>query len=183
MIDGQYTPKNRPIQDLITFHEVGERELGLDWAALLHDLAETPVEPVQAHYMRCREKGGRLGAHFPDGWQPDKEERLQIVLAKNRQYEAKRTSKILQDLALTKGKTGKLSCSPELSAKTGGLSYQEMIEAADKANFRHTLWQIAEVIADLFETVVDLQQHLQEMPTSVSDPSWEVLTRRWRKME
>ncbi len=181
LIDGQYTPKNRPIQDLVTFHEIGVRELGLDWAALLHDLAQTPVEPVQAHYMRCREKGGRLGSHFPDGWDPDKGQLLQIVLAKNREFEANRTSGILKDLALTKDKNGRLNCSPELSAKTGGLSYQEMIEAADQANFRHMLWEMAEAIADLFENVVELQEHLQEMPSSASDPSWEVLTERWKK--
>lgn len=182
LINGQYTPQNRPIQDLVTFHEIGVRELKLDWPALLHDLAQTPVEPVQAHYMRCREKGGRLGAHFPDGWVPDKERLLQIVLEKNREYEAKRTSGIIKDLALTKGKDGQLNCSPELSAKTGGLSYQEMIEAADKANFRHTLWEMAEAIADLFEEVVELQHRLQEMPAPANDPSWETLTQRWRKI-
>ena len=58
-----------------------------------------------------------------------------------------------------------------------------MIEAADKANFRHTLWEMGEAIADLFENVVELQELLQEMPTPASDPSWEVLTQRWRKKE
>jgi len=182
LINGQYTPQNRPIQDLVTFHEIGIRELKLDWPALLHDLAQTPVEPVQAHYMRCREKSGRLGAHFPDGWAPDKEKLLQIVLEKNREYEARRTPGIIKDLALTKGKDGQLNCSQELSAKTGGLSYQEMIEAADKANFRHTLWEMAEAIADLFEEVVELQHQLQEMPAPAKDPSWETLTQRWRKI-
>jgi len=183
LIDGQYTPRNRPIQDLVTFHEVGRRELGLNWPALLHDLAKTPVEPVQVHYMRCREKSGRLGAHFPDGWQPDKEKLLRLVLAKNREYEAKRTSGILKDMALSKGPDGTLNCSPELSARTGGLSYQEMIEAADKANFRHVLWEMGEAIADLFENVVGLQAYLQEMPSSVSDPTWGVLSKRWKKEE
>lgn len=181
LINGKYTPQNRPIQDLVTFHEVGVGELGLDWASLLHDLAQTPVEPVQLHYMRCRDKRGRLGSHFPDGWVPDKEKLLQIVLEKNREYEAKRTSGIIRDLALTKDKNGILNCSNKLSDQTGGLSYQEMIEAADKADFRHTLWEIGEAIADLFENVVELQEHLQEMPTPASDPSWEALTRRWKK--
>ena len=184
LIDGKYTAKNRPIQDLVTFHEVGVRELGLDWAALLTDLAQTPVEQIQVHYMRCREKSGRLGAHFPDGWAPDKEKLLQIVLKENRLHQARRTSGILKDLALTKGPDGTLSCSQELSDKTGGLSYQEMIEAADKANFRHALWEMGEAIADLFENVVELQEHLQEMPTTtVGDPTWDTLSKRWRKKE
>lgn len=41
LLDGKYTPRNRPIQDLVTFHEVGVKELGLHWPALLTDLAET----------------------------------------------------------------------------------------------------------------------------------------------
>jgi hypothetical protein len=28
--DGQYPPRNRPIQDLVNFHEVGRKGLGLD---------------------------------------------------------------------------------------------------------------------------------------------------------
>ena len=35
LLDGKYTPKNRPIQDLVTFHEIGRRVLHLNWPALL----------------------------------------------------------------------------------------------------------------------------------------------------
>ena len=52
LLDGKYTPRNRPIQDLVTYHEVGRRELRLNWDALLADVADTPVEPIQMHYMR-----------------------------------------------------------------------------------------------------------------------------------
>ena len=44
LLDGKYTRKNRPVQDLFTFHEVGRKELQLNWPALLTDLAETPVD-------------------------------------------------------------------------------------------------------------------------------------------
>ena len=52
LLDGKYTPRNRPIQDLFTYHEIGRKELQLNWPALLADVAETPVEPIQLHYMR-----------------------------------------------------------------------------------------------------------------------------------
>ncbi|MCA9177565.1 MAG: hypothetical protein KDB14_23930, partial [Planctomycetales bacterium] len=38
LLDGTYTAANRPIQDLVTFHEVGRAELKLNWPALLDDL-------------------------------------------------------------------------------------------------------------------------------------------------
>ena len=43
LLDGKYTPRNRPIQDLVTFHEIGVKEFGLNWAALLADLAATAL--------------------------------------------------------------------------------------------------------------------------------------------
>ena len=69
------------MQDLITFNEVGKRELGLDWSSLLADLTGTPVESIQPHYMRVAEKGGRLGAHFPNGWIPEHKGLLNMVMA------------------------------------------------------------------------------------------------------
>ena len=35
LLDGKYTPANRPIQDLVTFHEIGKKELNLNWHALI----------------------------------------------------------------------------------------------------------------------------------------------------
>lgn len=46
LVDGRYTPRNRPVQDLVTFHEIGVKELHLDWPAVFRDLADTPVEEI-----------------------------------------------------------------------------------------------------------------------------------------
>ena len=70
MLGGKYTPKNRPIQDLFTYHEVGCKELKLNWPALLADLAETPVEPVQLHFMRAATARGHLSRDVPEAWAP-----------------------------------------------------------------------------------------------------------------
>jgi len=49
----QYTPRNRPIQDLITFHEVGRKELNLNWARPAGGSRWLPaVESLQPHTMR-----------------------------------------------------------------------------------------------------------------------------------
>ena len=64
LLDGLYTPRNRPVQDLVTYHEIGIRELGLDWPKLLGELAAAPVEPVQLHYMRVTLPRGALAASF-----------------------------------------------------------------------------------------------------------------------
>jgi hypothetical protein len=40
LLDGKYTAKNRPVQDLVTFHEIGRKELGLNWEALLTRLSD-----------------------------------------------------------------------------------------------------------------------------------------------
>ena len=79
-----------------------------------------------------------------------------------------------RELALAKGE-----CDPELSKLAGGLRYVEMKEAAEQADFRQALWQMGEIIADLFERLVETQERLQELPTS-DGPDWETLTRRWR---
>ena len=34
LLDGKYTPRNRPIQDLYTYHEVGRKDLQINWPAL-----------------------------------------------------------------------------------------------------------------------------------------------------
>src|SRR6185436_13691835 len=86
LLDGKYTPRNRPIQDLFMFHEIGVKELRLDWQSLLADLAETPVEPVQWHYMRIAEPRGELARFFPHDWQPERGELLSAVLHENRRW-------------------------------------------------------------------------------------------------
>lgn len=180
LLDGKYTIKNRPIQDLISFNEIGRKELGLNWPALLDDLATVPVEPVQLHYMRCAEVQGRLGAHFPGGWAPHYAELMKMVMTENRRYQRIRNSRLIQQLSLKESSNGTLECAPELSKATGGMTYQEMIEAAEKADFRQALWQMGEIIADYFERVIDRQDLLQDLPAS-DGPTWQELTNRWMK--
>ncbi|MEX2577427.1 MAG: hypothetical protein WD342_00095 [Verrucomicrobiales bacterium] len=180
LLDGKYTAKNRPIQDLVVFNEIGRRELGLNWAALLDDLAATPVEPLQGHYMRCGERQGRLGAHFDEGWEPGLAPLLQSVLAENRSFQKVRNRHLVGQLTVKPGPGGVLRCDEELSRTTGGLSYVEMVELAEKADFRHAMWQMGELVADLFEKVIDRQEVLQELAAS-PEPDWEELTARWRR--
>ncbi|MFV1994193.1 MAG: hypothetical protein ACC661_02055 [Verrucomicrobiales bacterium] len=183
LLDGKYTAKNRPVQDLVTFNDIGMGELGLDWSALLAGLVKTPVEPVQFHYMRCRERQGRLGAHFENGWAPENGPLLRAVLEENRRYQRIRNLRLIKQLALTESSSGELVCDSELSFKTGGLTYQEMVAAAREANFRQALWRMGEIIADLFEKVIERQERLQELPPSdgpaLAGPGWEELTKRW----
>lgn len=181
LLGAKYSAKNRPVQDLVTWHEIGQKELGWNWPALLADLAASPVEAVQAHYMRCAPKSGRLGAHFHGGWQPDLLPLLREVMRENRRHQRRRNKTIQEDLKLVKGKEGTWDCRPDLSAQTGGLTYEEMVEEAERANFRHALWQIGELVCDLFERVIDRQERLQDLPSGAG-PDWSVLTERWGKV-
>ncbi len=180
LIDGKYTAVNRPVQDLVTFNEIGAGELGLDWAVLLDDLARMPVEAVQSHYMRSSNRVGRLGAHFEEGWEPERRGLLGAVLKENRRYQRVLNTRLVKQLTVTRSPTGEFACDPELSVVAGGLTYPEMLEAADKANFRHALWQMGEMIADVFARVIERQERLQDLPLS-DGPGWEELTRKWRR--
>lgn len=178
LLDGKYTSKNRPIQDLVTYHEIGVKEFGLNWPALLHDLAETPVEPIQLHYMRAAQPRGELASHFGNAWSPHLAPLLQAVLQENRRYQAIRNPRLVKLYRLRKvGAAWK--CSDELSRQTGGLSYQDMVELADRAEFRHALWNMGEAIVSLFEQVVDRSPGLQSLPNAVS-PSWAEISTKWR---
>ncbi len=54
-------------------------------------------------------------------------------------------------------------CRESLRARTGGLSYSQMVAEAGKSRFRHALEQIADAIADLFDEVVFLVPELRRM--------------------
>ena len=179
LLDGKYTPKNRPIQDLVTFHEIGANELGLNWPALLSDLANTPVEPIQFHYMRVAKPRGELAKHFPNAWAPGWASLLQNVLRENRRYQDIRNARLLQKYALRKN-GAQWECSAELTKQAGGLRYVEMIALADRANFRHALWQMGEAIAELFGEVVDRSAKLQSLPMA-KPLSWVQITNKWKK--
>jgi len=153
LLDGTYTPRNRPIQDLYTFHEVGVKELKLDWAGLFADMAATPVEAIQPHYMRVDDAGGMLAKTFSDGWEPELSGLLQVVMKENHRWLAQHAKNVLKDMALTQGADGPVVCET-LSAATGGLSYTRMMELAEKAEMRGTLDIIATESAALFERVI-----------------------------
>ena len=148
LLDGKYTPRNRPIQDLMTFHEIGRKELKLDWPSLLAELASTPVEPVQAHTMRVGEKRGELGRNVPTGWRADLAPLLDRVLAENRRYLKALIPETLQELQLEPSAQG-LDCSAKLR-EISGLHYAEMVKLADEAGFRAALQNVGEAIADHF---------------------------------
>jgi hypothetical protein len=179
LLDGKYTPRNRPIQDLIMFHEVGLKELRLDWAAYFADLVATPVEPIQFHYMRIAEPRGRLGKTFSHGWQPQQRELLQAVLVENRRWCRQHALDMLDAVRLVRDANGALDCN-EAARTLTGLNYSQMVEAAEGANLRHALWQMGEAIADMFAAVVQRSPGFAGLPVDES-PDWESLTRRWRR--
>ncbi len=178
LLDGKYTPKNRPIQDLVTFHEVGRKELGIRWEALLTDMAETPVEPVQLHGMRVAEPQGQLSRDFSNGWIPSQSGLLRAVLKENRRYLKVHVASVLKDLELHHV-GAELECSTELQKATGGLTYLQMLAMAEQSNFRYALWQIAEAVADLFRAVFERVEVLRTRPGQAS-PDWQELSKRWR---
>ena len=177
LLDGKYTARNRPIQDLFTYHEVGIKELRLNWPSLLADLAETPSEDVQLHYMRVAPPRGRLAQYVPAGWQPSRAGLLRAVFQENRRYLKLYQRQVIAELALTRA-NGEWRCQPALEQASGGLTYPQMVEAAEKAQLPLALRQIAEAIADLFGQVVILAPQLRELPGG-DRPNWEELTRRW----
>ena len=173
LVDGRYTPRNRPVQDLVSFHEIGIREFHLNWPALFADLAATPVEPVQLHYMRCTRAAGALGGMFSDGWKPESEETLRIVLAENRRWVRHHAEEVLQSLQLMDGE-----CSAEMQ-DLSGLRYAEMIAAAEAAHFRHALWQMGEAIAEMFVATQQRSKVLNGLARDVG-PGWEDISHRWQ---
>jgi hypothetical protein len=147
LVDGRYTPKNRPVQDLISFHDIGSAELGMDWAKDLAAMAATPVEDIQLHYMRCAEPRGQLAKLFPDGWKPEFAATLRVVLGENRRYVRQHALDEIAAMQLTNGE-----CSAALREKSG-LTLAQMREAAREAKFRQMLEMMTTQILDMFEAV------------------------------
>jgi hypothetical protein len=178
LLDGKYTPRNRPIQDLISLHEVGIKELRLNWPALLADLTETPVEPVQLHYMRIAEPRGALAKAFANGWRPDLGSLLAAVLVENRRWCRSHALDVLEQLRLEQVQ-GRWECSAALR-EIVGMNYAEMLELADRAHFRHALWQMGEAVAAMFEAVTSRSPYLASQPPDAG-PTWDELTNRWKR--
>jgi hypothetical protein len=179
LLDGKYTARNRPIQDLVSFHEIGIKEFGLNWAALLSDLAETPVEPIQFHYMRIAKPRGELAQQFSNAWAPQHAALLGAVLHENRRYQSIRNARLIKKYALRETAQG-LTCSETLTRQTGGLTYSEMIAVANRANFRHALWQMGEAIVTLFEEVIERTPRLQQAYDHAT-PTWSEIRAKWKK--
>lgn len=165
LLDGKYTPRNRPIQDLVTFHEVGVKELRLDWPRLLAGLAATPVEPVQLHYMRVAQVRGRLGKDFANGWVPGQAGLLELVLKENRRWCAVHGRDVLKDLELVPTAAGRLDCRESIR-KAVGLNYVQMVELADQAKFRAALDQMGKAVADMFEATQRRSPRMAALPAA-----------------
>ncbi|MFN6049369.1 MAG: hypothetical protein ACK47R_00930, partial [Planctomycetia bacterium] len=177
LVDGKYTRRNRPIQDLVTFHEIGIKELKINWPAILSDMADAPIEKVQFHHMRVGKQQGKLGQFFKQGWEPQKQELLHAVLKENRRYLKIYNQTVLKELELTRTVHG-WDCSKAMKAASGGLSYAEMVDAAQKAGFRQALWQMTEEILKLFKQVIERSATLRNLPDD-STPSADELEKRW----
>lgn len=151
LVDGKYTPRNRPVQELVTFHEYGVKEFQLRWAAIFTDLANTPVEPFQLHYMRATAPRGELTKLFPNGWRPEAEPTLRAVLAENRRYVRQHALDVLASMELHDTPHGP-ECT-DAQRETSGLTFTEMLEAARDAHFRDVLTHMGEQVADMFAAV------------------------------
>lgn len=173
LLDGVYTPQNRIVQDQFTFHTIGG-ELGVDWVKTFRDMAATPVEATQPHYMRIGEKRGKLGATFADGWKPGLQPLLATVLAENRRWLSRHTQDVLRVVTLTDGQA-----SEEAKRVSGGLEHEKMLEMAEAAGMRRTLVSIAEQCADLLEQVVMLVPEWRGLPRKPSN-DWNELKSKWR---
>ena len=178
LLDGKYTSANRPIQDLVTFHEIGIKELGLNWPALLCDLVDAPIEPLQAHYMRVGKARGQLANSFSRGWEPKKQWLLLEVMAVNRRYQRVRNERILKQLALHKTAEG-MQCDPPLVNAPKDCDIR-LWWRWQKANFRHALWQMGEAIAKTFAEVQRLVPEIT-YDQRLDRLSWDELTEKWRR--
>jgi hypothetical protein len=179
LLDGKYTPRNRPIQDLFMYHEIGLKELHLDWPALFIDLVETPIEPVQFHYMRIAQPRGQLAQYFPHEWRVDQKDLLRAVFAENRRWCRFHAQDVLRDMQLLPKADGTLDCNDTIRQQTG-LSYAQMIELAQQAKLRRACWQMGEAIADMFTAVAARSPRLSAERSDESS-SWEEITKAWQR--
>ena len=149
LLDGTYTPRNRPIQELFSFYEVGIKEMQVDWPKLFEHMATTPVEDAQRHYMRIGERTGKLGEVFADGWQPEQVSLLNAVMKENRRQLSHHVADVLSDMTLTDGKV-----SAVVQKAVGDLDYAQMMAMAERSQLRETLRIISQTAVDLFEQVL-----------------------------
>ncbi len=168
LLDGVYTPKNRIVQDQFTYHIIGG-ELGVYWETLFRDMAATPVETVQPHYMRIGVRSGRLGEVFSEGWRPELASLLEAVLRQNRRWLVHHTQDVLGVVALKEGRVSEIA-----QSASGGLDHETMIEMAESAGMRRTLITIADQAVDLMERVISLVPEWRSLP--------KVQVKRWNRL-
>ena len=156
-----------------TFHRVGI-ELELDWPALFRDMAATPVEPCQLHYMRIGERGGHLGAMFDDGWRPEHAPLLSAVLAENRRYLPQHAADVLRVVTLRDGEASEAA-----RRASGGLGHEQMLAMAEAAGMRRTLAAIADQCADLIEQITAQVPEWSKLPRTPDD-EWATLKQQWK---
>lgn len=152
LLDGLYTAKNRPVQDLYTWHIVGIDELRLDWNETLDEVCRTPVQDIQLHAMHVTRPHGELSPDFPDGWLPADEQLVRAVCSENRRYLKLYLQQLLPQYQLYET-GGELNCPPALSMVADGLTWTEMQQLTEKAGMRETLQQMAMQSANMIRGV------------------------------
>lgn len=157
LLDGVYTPRNRLIQDQFTFHVIGAA-LGLDWPGTFREMAATPVEPIQTHYMRLGEKRGRLGELFGEGWKPERQSLLAAVLSENRRWLTHHAEDVLKAIPPDSEEALRLS---------NGLKYEAMMNMAEAAGMRKTLSIIAGQSVDLIEMTIAQVPGWRDLPPQI----------------
>ncbi|MBP6785164.1 MAG: hypothetical protein KA152_15315 [Verrucomicrobiales bacterium] len=155
LLDGVYTPRNRIIQDQFAFHVIGG-EMGIDWPTVLREMAATPVEAIQFHYMRVGEKRGHLAELFAEGWKPEDESLLGAVLAENRRWLPYHIADVLRAIPRDSEKARRIS---------GGLEYEAMMKMAESAGMRQTLDIIANESVDLIEQTMKQVPAWRDLPS------------------
>ena len=176
LLDGKYTKANRPIQDLVSVHEIGIKELGLDWKRVLGSVSRAPVEMSQIHYMRIGQPYGLLGQMYPYAWDPSTEGLLREVLKQNRVYQKIRNQRLLDKYKLIYV-NGDWNCDLGLSEIANHLAYSQMVELAEQAQFRSHLDAIAGIICELFDQVFQLSTSLASVQPA--EYSWARMIRKW----
>lgn len=179
LLDGTYTPRNRPVQDLFAFHKIGIEELQLNWEAVFRDMAATPIEPIQLHSMRVGERMGRLGEAFSDGWRVDRQALLGAVLKENRRWLPHHAADVLDAMRLTQGEDGP-QVSKVVKSVVGDLDYSQMMAMAGRSGMRQTLAAITGECITLFEHVIAQVPQATSWRPEDKAPGWGDAMRRWR---
>ena len=117
-----------------------------------------------------------LGQMYPYVWDPINEGLLREVLKQNRAYQKVRNHRLLDKYKLTRI-NGEWNCDLRLSEIANQLTYSQMVELAEQAEFRSHVDTIAEIICELYEQVFQLSTSL--VSVRPAEYKWERMIRRW----